>query len=170
MEKDAQVLRYAMPIKQPAKEQVVTYSFGGKATWRFLVPTAGQTPRSTYVSCNGFSSAKAIKDLQHEAQNVWSDLITNHDGALLNAHELDGDEHPAWVDSTLFQQGIPLRFHAMVMGGDQIYMDSIWLAIELDEPAQNLWATWRLEQDKGFSSHMLAVHPARAAAADDGVR
>jgi hypothetical protein len=43
-----------------------------------------------------------------------------------------------------------------------------WLAIELDEPTKRLWATWRLEQDKGFSSHMLAVHPASSAAADGG--
>jgi hypothetical protein len=43
-----------------------------------------------------------------------------------------------------------------------------WLAIELDEQTKRLWATWRLEQDKGFSSHMLAVHPARSAADDGG--
>src|ERR1700710_3131915 len=79
---DVQVLRYAIPVKQLAKDQVVAYSFGGTATWRFPVPAVDQAPRFTYVSCNGFSSANAIKDLQHDAQNVWADLITNHDGAL----------------------------------------------------------------------------------------
>jgi hypothetical protein len=136
--KDAQVLRYAMPITQSAHEQVVTYSFGGNANWRFIVPAAGQTPRFTYVSCNGFSSATVIKDLQHAASNVWADLITNHDATLLQAHKLDWDEHQAWVDSTLFQQGIPLRFHAMLMGGDQIYMDSIWDDIETLKTWSNL--------------------------------
>jgi hypothetical protein len=135
---DAQVLRYAMPVKQSAEEQVITYSFGDNAQWRFIVPAAGQTPRFTYVSCNGFSSVKVIKDLQHDASNVWSDLITNHDGALLKAHESDWDEHQAWVDSTLFQKGTPLRFHAMLMGGDQIYMDSIWEDMEALKTWSNL--------------------------------
>jgi hypothetical protein len=144
---DVQVLRYAIPVKQLAKDQVVAYSFGGTATWRFPVPAVDQAPRFSYVSCNGFSSANAIKDLQHDAQNVWSDLITNHDGALLKAHERDWDEHQAWVNSVLFDKGIPLRFHAMLMGGDQIYMDSIWDDIE----ALNNWSNLPVADQSGFA-------------------
>jgi hypothetical protein len=144
---DVQVLRYAIPVKQLAKDQVVAYSFGGTATWRFPVPAVDQAPRFNYVSCNGFSSANAIKDLQHDAQNVWSDLITNHDGALLKAHERDWDEHQAWVNSVLFDKGIPLRFHAMLMGGDQIYMDSIWDDIE----ALNNWSNLPIADQSGFA-------------------
>jgi uncharacterized RmlC-like cupin family protein len=144
---DVQVLRYAIPVKQLAKDQVVAYSFGGTATWRFPVPAVDQAPRFTYVSCNGFSSANAIKDLQHDAQNVWADLITNHDGALLKAHERDWDEHQAWVNSVLSDKGIPLRFHAMLMGGDQIYMDSIWDDIE----ALKIWSDLPVADQSGFA-------------------
>ncbi|WOD14513.1 alkaline phosphatase D family protein [Paraburkholderia kirstenboschensis] len=144
---DVQVLRYAIPVKQLAKDQVVAYSFGGTATWRFPVPAVDQAPRFNYVSCNGFSSANAIKDLQHDAQNVWSDLITNHDGALLKAHERDWDEHQAWVNSVLFDKGTPLRFHAMLMGGDQIYMDSIWDDIE----ALKNWSNLPVADQSGFA-------------------
>ena len=41
-----------------------------------------------------------------------------------------------------------------------------WLAFELDtgnaDPLGNkLWATWRCENEKGFSNHLLAVEPAK---------
>ncbi|APR38174.1 alkaline phosphatase family protein [Paraburkholderia sp. SOS3] len=144
---DAQVFRYAIPVRQLAQDQVVVYSLGGTPTWRFCVPAVGHAPRFAYVSCNGFSSANAIKDLQHEAQNTWSDLITNHDGALLKNLEREWDEHQAWVNSELFDNGSPLRFHAMLMGGDQIYMDSIWDDIE----ALKNWSVLPIAEQSGFA-------------------
>lgn len=66
--------------------------------WLFIVPDVTSAPRFAYTSCNGFSSA----DLQHkttEPYHLWERMVKQH------------QEEP---------------FAMLLMGGDQLYADSIW--------------------------------------------
>ena len=54
----------------------------------------------------------------------WADLLCNHDRQLRPAdYALDREQ--LWHEAQIHDQG-GQRFHLMLMGGDQIYFDSIW--------------------------------------------
>ncbi|MCU1721473.1 alkaline phosphatase D family protein [Pseudomonas sp. 5P_5.1_Bac1] len=77
---------------------------GGSAS--FFVPRKGESPRIAYGSCNGFSADKYRKKVIDRPNERWLDMHTRHQ--------------------------IPDKeFHLLVMGGDQVYTDSLMV---LDGP------------------------------------
>lgn len=95
--------------QKPNAPTNVTYSVGGmKQTFSFTVPGQTTTPRMAYGSCNGFSDPKAMKSVD-ENNHLWNVLFQRH-GAQ--------------------------PYHLMLLGGDQIYADSLWTMI----PAMGKWA------------------------------
>lgn len=80
----------------------VDYGFAGDHRWTFTVPGKEQQPRIAYASCNGFSNVADMKRVP-DKNAMWSDLLAAHDR---------------------------LRYHLLLMGGDQIYADQLWDVVE----------------------------------------
>ncbi|HEX2544503.1 MAG TPA: alkaline phosphatase family protein [Ramlibacter sp.] len=130
---DLQVLRYDLSTTLTAQEQRVTYGFAAAGvSWSFTVPADDLALRLACVSCNGFSEAKKMRQYAGRASSVWSDLVDRHEGAG--------------------------RFHALLMGGDQVYMDSMWE--ELEE--LKAWAELSHVEQRGYP-----VSPAARARIED---
>lgn len=118
-------IRYDLSSKQQASERRVEYSIEGVGqAWSFTVPGAGYAPRMAYVSCNGFSDPNAGRKLIADEGSVWADLLCNHD-KLLRPAQYKLDKEQLWHESRTHDKGFQ-RFHLLLMGGDQIYFDSIW--------------------------------------------
>jgi hypothetical protein len=103
---DATAWRFDLVVRQTAVAQTIGYRVAGKSH-QFSVPALGATPAMAYVSCNGFSDARARKTLR-EPNAQWARL-----GRLHRQQE----RH----NGTTFG---PLEL--LLMGGDQIYSDDIW--------------------------------------------
>lgn len=117
--------RYDLSCAQEVAERKVEYGTAdGSLAWHFTVPGKGYAPRMAYVSCNGFSDPSAIRKLVKPADSVWEDLLANHDKSLRPADYLL-DKEQLWHEGRTHDRGLQ-RFHLMLMGGDQIYFDSIW--------------------------------------------
>ncbi len=72
-----------------------------RSEWCFYSPGTKEKPTFAYVSCNGFSSL----DLMHKTQQpygLWEHMQQQHNKAPISA---------------------------LLMGGDQLYADSIWMAV-----------------------------------------
>lgn len=119
-----QFLRYDLSCAMRDVERKVDFGVEGGPSWSFTVPAAKQAPRIAYVSCNGFSDPRSMRKLVRPANSVWQDLLANHDRTLRNADYLL-DKEQLWHESIIHDHGLQ-RFHLLVMGGDQIYVDSIW--------------------------------------------
>lgn len=118
-------LRYDLSCKQSKDEARVDYRIDGiDETWSFTVPGKNYAPRMAYVSCNGFSDPSGIRKLIKAENAVWADLLCNHDKTVRpQGYQLDKEQ--LWHEARTHEQGSQ-RFHLMLMGGDQIYFDSIW--------------------------------------------
>jgi len=118
-------LRYDLSCKQGGQDRRVEYRIDGvDELWSFTVPGKGHAPRMAYVSCNGFSDPSALRKLIKGENAVWEDLLCNHDKQVRPAgYRLDKEQ--LWHESRTHEQGNQ-RFHLLLMGGDQIYFDSIW--------------------------------------------
>ena len=93
------VYRYDMNISRDTNGATrVEYGFDATRPWSFHVPAAAGKPRMAFASCNGFSSAGAIKKVK-DKNHLWSHMARLH------------AEHP---------------YNILLMGGDQIYADEIW--------------------------------------------
>lgn len=118
-------LRYDLTQKQTAAERRVEYKIDGvDECWHFTVPGKHYAPRMAYVSCNGFSDPGGIRKLMKAENAVWEDLLCNHD-ALVRPKSYQLDKEQLWHESRTHSKGNQ-RFHLLLMGGDQIYFDSIW--------------------------------------------
>jgi len=96
------VLRQDITVLMTEAEQTVTYSFSGEQELDFRVPALDQAPRMTFCSCNGFSNPRDKKKVpDHNA--MWKSLGAKH---------------------------VEKDFHLMLMGGDQVYADSLWETVE----------------------------------------
>jgi hypothetical protein len=127
-----EVLRYDVSCDMAAQERKVQYGIGqGGPVWFFTVPGAGFAPRMAYVSCNGFSSPSGMRKLVRPANSTWEDLLCNHDRAFRSSvkggYTLDKEQ--LWHEARTHAKGVQ-RFHLLLMGGDQIYFDSIWEELE----------------------------------------
>ncbi|HWM25409.1 MAG TPA: alkaline phosphatase D family protein [Chthoniobacterales bacterium] len=80
----------------------------GRSKWRFYVPGKGEEPRIAYVSCNGFSSAELARDTD-EPYGLWRRLAQQQ----TECSEIPQQEKP---------------FSLLLMGGDQVYADEIWVS------------------------------------------
>ena len=96
------VVTAAISVTRRAAPAAVTYQISGVAgSWSFTAPARAERPRSAYASCNGFSSLKAMKSVD-DKYALWRDLAAEHDKAA---------------------------YHLLLLGGDQIYADSMWESI-----------------------------------------
>ena len=86
----------------------VTYRIGTKETYAFTVPGKTITPRMAYGSCNGFSDPKAMKSVD-ENNHLWDVLFKKHAEA---------------------------PYHLMLLGGDQVYADTLWTMV----PSMQAWS------------------------------
>lgn len=90
--------QWEVPLKD--KMQKVTYKLG-TPSWQFAVPPVAENRnrfRIAYTSCNGFSSPSAMKHVTNKNER-WENLLKAH-----------GKE----------------PYHLLIMGGDQVYADSLW--------------------------------------------
>ena len=86
----------------------------GDPHWQFHVPAEQEKPRMAYTSCNGFSDLK-LMNTTCDHYTLWDRLWTQH------------TEQP---------------FSLMMMGGDQVYADSIWSTV----PTVKAWNTLPLKE------------------------
>lgn len=99
---DDQVWAYEMPLKRTDQDQARSYSLVGQSPNTLIVPALGNTPHLAYASCCGFNDWRDKQKLEHDKKEPWgrwSDLKAKHDGKA---------------------------FHLLLLGGDQVYTDSIW--------------------------------------------
>lgn len=122
-------LRYDISCKVLKNERTVSYGIPGGLTWNMTVPGKDYSPRMAYVSCNGFSDPAVMRKIIRTSDAVWEDLLYSHDRKLRRdpgageAKLLDKEQ--LWHEKRIHDKGLQ-RFHLMLMGGDQIYFDSIW--------------------------------------------
>jgi hypothetical protein len=76
----------------------LTYSVKDGEYFDIHLPAKDEAPNMTYASCNGFSSQKVMKGVEVKNQ-MWLEMAKRH-------------------------QKKPI--HLMLLGGDQVYADSIW--------------------------------------------
>ncbi|MFC0116555.1 alkaline phosphatase D family protein [Pseudoalteromonas xiamenensis] len=76
-------------------------SKSGDSQWSFHVPAQTETPKLAYASCNGFSDFKLMTSTERPYA-LWQAMSEQHDEA---------------------------PFSLLLMGGDQIYADSIWTMV-----------------------------------------
>ncbi len=83
----------------------------GSSSWKFYIPQDTTQLRMAYASCNGFSSGKLARDTK-EPQALWRELAERH-------------EHTP--------------FSLLLLGGDQVYADSLWTSWK-EAPSVCRWA------------------------------
>lgn len=89
---------YRWEVGLTEKPQKITYRYGTES-WEFHVPPADPTRlRIAYASCNGFSSLSVMKKVENQ-NDRWLNLAAQH------------KKDP---------------YQLLLMGGDQVYADSIW--------------------------------------------
>ncbi|MBK8175643.1 MAG: alkaline phosphatase family protein [Rhodospirillales bacterium] len=94
---------HPLAIRMMAQAQDIDYGFAGEdAHWRFSVPAATETPAVAYASCNDLSTSAERKQIEDKTA-LWQQVLERH------------NDRP---------------FHLLLMGGDQIYADHIWLDVE----------------------------------------
>lgn len=122
-------LRYDISCKVFKDERTVSYGIPDGLTWSMTVPGKDFSPRMAYVSCNGFSDPAVMRKIIRTSDAVWEDLLYSHDRKLRRKPG-EGevkllDKEQLWHEKRIHDKGLQ-RFHLMLMGGDQIYFDSIW--------------------------------------------
>lgn len=137
-------LRYDLACKMQAQERRVEYGIEGGPVWHFTVPATGTAPRIAYVSCNGFSDPSGMRKLVRPANTVWQDLLESHDRLLRPGDRLL-DKEQLWHEERIHDKGLQ-RFHVLLMGGDQIYFDSIWE----DIPTLKHWVSLSRQEQLDF--------------------
>ena len=105
---NAALWRFDIQTTQGATAQTVSYQVDDVQA-AFNVPVTDAAPRIVYGSCNGFSSMKLLKDT-NDANALWKSVRARH------------DETP---------------YDLMLLGGDQVYSDSIWEEL----PELQAWAS-----------------------------
>ena len=136
--KGERYVRYDVSCELKADERQVSYGVPGGLQWHMTIPGQGFAPRMAYVSCNGFSDPALMRKLIRASDAVWEDLLYSHDRDLRApppvATARSGkpapppkllDKEQLWHERRIHDKGLQ-RFHLMLMGGDQIYFDSIW--------------------------------------------
>jgi PhoD related phosphatase len=110
--KGKSVVRYDIAVAQTQQAQTVAYQLTDRedGPFSFVVPPKGAVPNCAYASCNGFSNPKDMNKVQ-EKNVLWRSMKAAHEKK---------------------------RFHLLLMGGDQVYADSIWKDVERLEAWSNL--------------------------------
>ena len=77
---------------------VISFDKHKRESWCFYVPSEKEVPKFAYTSCNGFSN-EALKESCSNPYYLWSQMVQIHEKT---------------------------PFSVLLMGGDQLYADSIW--------------------------------------------
>ena len=93
--------RFDCDIPRGAQQVTATYAVNG-VNWDFAVPSRDSAPAMAYASCNGFSALKLMKSTK-VPNALWEKLNAKH------------AQSP---------------FHLLLLGGDQLYFDSMWEEIQ----------------------------------------
>jgi len=93
--------------------------------WSFSVPVFGSKPNMAYASCNGFSSLDIMTKTERPYA-LWESLKASHESS---------------------------PYAALLMGGDQVYADSIWGAV----PELRKWNELPLEEKQRRKASALMV-------------
>ena len=112
--------RFDFAVPQTVGPQVVTFKVGDQSqsqSYSFNVPARGAMPSLAYASCNGFSSASAMKSTP-VPNALWARLQRLH--TLVDK-----------VDTQTFGP-----YHLLLLGGDQVYSDAMWAVL----PELKAWA------------------------------
>jgi PhoD related phosphatase len=113
---------FSVPMQAAARK--VNYSVDGES-YDINVPALGAMPCIAYTSCNGFSDPKLMKDVA-DKNALWTRLHKLHTKRELTRDQVHGP------------------FHLLLMGGDQIYSDAMWVVCPLltqwcDLPSRQRW-------------------------------
>lgn len=95
------VVMYAFDVPRTAEQREVVYHIEAES-WRVYVPARDAHPRMAFASCNGFSDPRAMRDV-----------------AVQNER---------WLHMRGVHAASPL--HLLLLGGDQVYADSIWTEVD----------------------------------------
>ncbi|AOB29715.1 hypothetical protein AKI39_01985 [Bordetella sp. H567] len=136
-------LRYDLTCPVEADERRVEYGLADGPKWTFTVPGRAQCARMAYVSCNGFSDPNAMRKVVKPQNAVWEDFLYSHDRRYRGDKLLDKEQ--LWHETRVHDRGVQ-RFHLLLMGGDQIYFDSIWG----DIPALQEWVGKSRQEQLSF--------------------
>ena len=142
-----QYWRYDLSVVLQGQEQCIGFGIQEESflQWHYTAPALEQAPRMAYVSCNGFSDPSGMRKLVRAANNVWADVLANHDHHLRPSnYALDKEQ--MWHEARTHNLGLQ-RFHLLLMGGDQIYFDSIWE----DIPALKNWVAMSRDAQLRFT-------------------
>ena len=85
----------------------LTYSPAENTYFDVHLPARNEAPFMAYASCNGFSSQKVMKGVEVK-NRMWLEMAARHD---------------------------QMPYHLMLLGGDQVYADSVWEVV----PAIKKW-------------------------------
>ena len=87
------VYRYDIKIQRHAHDatRVESRFAGTPRPWSFHVPAASGKPRMAFVSCNGFSSAGAIKKVK-DKNHLWNHMAELHSKNPYNVLLMGGDQ------------------------------------------------------------------------------
>lgn len=118
----SQVWRFDFGIKQAKAPQNIVYTLDG-AQHSFQVPALGSQPAIAYASCNGFSDPKLMKQVK-EKNALWDRMTRLHEGV----DTIRGRKFGPW--------------HVLLLGGDQIYSDSMWVEV----PELTAWGELTYDQ------------------------
>lgn len=99
--------RYLFAVNLSEHESAVTYAIGDQS-FEVALPARGHPPRIAYASCNGFSSLKAMKGVD-DKNALWKKMAAQHAAK---------------------------PFNLLMLGGDQVYADSMWDVL----PDMKRWA------------------------------
>ncbi|MHC8494334.1 alkaline phosphatase D family protein [Thalassospira sp. SM2505] len=92
----AHCLAFETPLSD--SPATLTYSLEDGVYYDIHLPAKGDAPNMSYASCNGFSSQKVMKGVEVK-NRMWQEMAKRHDNKPI---------------------------HLMLLGGDQVYADSIW--------------------------------------------
>ncbi len=99
--------RCGMSVPLTNKAQNISYAVNGKSA-TISVPVVGAMPCMAYASCNGFSDPALMKKVA-DKNALWKRLTALHTKRELTRDQAHGP------------------FHLLLMGGDQIYSDALWV-------------------------------------------
>ena len=126
--------RWECKIPLKASAQTVEYQVNG-ASFSLQIPAKNKMPAITYASCNGFSDPKLMKQVTSK-NALWSRMSRLHKGE----DTIRGRRFGPW--------------NLLLMGGDQVYSDSMWQVV----PELKAWVNldWPQRKTRAFNQIMRA--------------
>jgi hypothetical protein len=121
--------RFDFAVARTTEDQRISYGLSGEdERWRFTVPALERSPRLAYATCNGCEDESVFSTSGMRRNSLWADLLRQH------------RRQP---------------FHLLLLGGDQVYADTVWQA----HPALADWwdLSTRRKAEQPFDEAMAAA-------------